>query len=169
MDPFSQGAPGFFGGQGEFPYPGLGNPAGMAGTPAWPTAYSPQLPAAAPTGLSSAAGAAAGTGGAAGGLGGLNLNQVKGFIDKMGGIDGIVGTMTRVQKVVTSFKQMAPMLKLLMGSFGAKAAAKSLDGDGLGGLGKRRRKRRRKSGGSKLKKYRSTKGKIWAPKGRKRR
>ena len=44
-----------------------------------------------------------GGGGAAGGassnpLSGLNLKQISGFVERMGGIDGIIGTMGKVQK-----------------------------------------------------------------------
>jgi len=60
--------------------------------------------------------------GSLGGLGGLgnmaNMDQIKGFIDRMGGIDGIVNSMGKVQKVMQGFQQMAPMVKLVMSSFG---------------------------------------------------
>lgn len=86
---------------------------------------------------------------AAGGGSSLNLGQVKGFIDKMGGIEGIVGTMTKVQKFMASFQQMAPMIKLLMSSFGSGAKAAAVkndlgDYDGLPGV-KRKRRRRSKN------------------------
>ncbi|WP_226001528.1 tyrosine protein kinase [Paenibacillus sp. BJ-4] len=56
-------------------------------------------------------------GGLLGSLGNINnLNQIKGFIDRMGGIDGIVATLGKVQKVMSSVQQFAPMAKLLMGS-----------------------------------------------------
>jgi hypothetical protein len=45
----------------------------------------------------------------------------------MGGIDGIMNTMTRVQKIVGTFQQMQPMFKLILGSFGGKAATKNND------------------------------------------
>lgn len=45
----------------------------------------------------------------------------------MGGIDGIVNSMGKVQKVMSGFQQMAPMVKLFMGSFGkGKGAAGAL-------------------------------------------
>ncbi|WP_258525854.1 aminotransferase [Paenibacillus sp. YN15] len=124
---------------GGSPYPGLENPY-LGGTSGMPVPYYPQTQLINGGG----AGAGAGAGGSGGGglLGSLNMNQIKGFVDKMGGIDGIVGTMTRVQKMVSSFQQMAPMLKLLMGSFGAKAAANSVSkGKGYS----RKRKKSRKS------------------------
>lgn len=149
---------GFFGGQqggGGSPYPGLEQQY-FGGTPNLPTSYTPQTPGVG--------------GGSSGGSGfNLNLNQVKGFIDRMGGIDGIVGTMTRVQKMVSSFQQVAPMLKLLIGSFAsAKASAKSFSGNDLGGSTYSRRKRRRKSRRG-LKKYRPPAGKTWTRTGKKRR
>ncbi|WP_223068832.1 hypothetical protein [Paenibacillus caui] len=62
---------------------------------------------------------------AKGGLSIPNLGNIMGFIDRMGGIDGIMSTLGKVQKVVSSFQQIAPMAKLLMGSFlpGSKGAA----------------------------------------------
>ncbi|AET59155.1 tyrosine protein kinase [Paenibacillus terrae] len=67
-------------------------------------------------------------GGLLGGLGGLsNLNEIKGFIDRMGGIDGIVATFGKVQKVMSSVQQFAPMAKLIMGALPAfgKSASKN--------------------------------------------
>lgn len=46
------------------------------------------------------------------------MEQIKGIIDRMGGIDGIVNSMGKVQKVMSGFQQMAPMVKLFMGNFG---------------------------------------------------
>lgn len=88
---------------------------------------------------------------AAGGAGSsFNLGQLKGVIDRMGGIEGIIGTMTKVQKFIANFQQMAPMIKLLMSSFGgaAKAAAANTDlgdYDGLPGIKRPKRKRSRRS------------------------
>ncbi|MNI99229.1 hypothetical protein D3C73_1582520 [compost metagenome] len=77
--------------------------------------------------------------------------------------------MTRVQKMVASFQQMAPMIKLLLGSFGgAKAAAKSLRNNPNKQSYYPRRKRRSKRKRS-LNKYRTSSGKKWTPKGRKQR
>ncbi|MGW8957331.1 tyrosine protein kinase [Paenibacillus sp. NPDC055715] len=66
--------------------------------------------------------------GSLGGLGNLsNLGEIKGFIDRMGGIDGIVATFSKVQKVISSVQQFAPMAKLIMGSLPAfgKSASKN--------------------------------------------
>jgi hypothetical protein len=156
-------------GEAGFPYPGIENPYAGGGRNL-PVAYSSQsspslFGGGAAGGAGTAGGAAGGGGGGGGLLGNFNLGQVKGFVDKMGGIDGIVGTMTRVQKMVSSFQQMAPMLKLLMGSFGgAKAAANSLkDGGGYS------RKRTRRKGKKPIKKHRTTSGKSKVYKGRKKR
>jgi hypothetical protein len=73
-------------------------------------------------------------------LSGINMNQIKGFVDRMGGVEGIIGTMTKVQKVMANFKQMAPMLKLLYNSFSGKVKSTG------GTLPRRRRKHRKKSG-----------------------
>lgn len=51
------------------------------------------------------------------------MEQIKGIIDRMGGIDGIVNSMGKVQKVMSGFQQMAPMVKLFMGSFGKNKGA----------------------------------------------
>ncbi|MBP1995805.1 aminotransferase [Paenibacillus eucommiae] len=92
-------------------------------------------------------GTALGTGASTGSgiLNGLNFNQIKGFVERMGGVEGIVGTMTKVQKVMSSFQQMAPMLKVLFNSFtGGKA--KTAEKFRYGKLPKRRRKRSTKPG-----------------------
>ena len=73
----------------------------------------------------------------------FNINQIKGIVDRMGGIDGVMGHVGRIQKFIQSMQQMAPMIKVLMGSFGNKATtAAKLDGDGLTAAGRRRRRRR---------------------------
>ena len=60
---------------------------------------------------------------------GNSLNDIKGIVDRMGGIDGIVSTMTKVQKVVGSISQMAPLIKVLAGSFGKKGTASIAEDD----------------------------------------
>lgn len=123
----------FAGGNPYAGYPGLGGP---------------QLPA------SYTGGVEAGGGGGLGGLGnllgggsggsGFNIAQLKQFVDKMGGIDGIVTRMQQAQKMIATFQQIAPMAKLLLGSFGA-AKANSADSDyDLDGLAPVRRRRKRK-------------------------
>ncbi|CAH1221833.1 tyrosine protein kinase [Paenibacillus sp. JJ-223] len=44
-----------------------------------------------------------------------NLGELKGMIDRFGGIDGIISGIGKMQKVVGSIQQMAPMVKLFMG------------------------------------------------------
>lgn len=72
-----------------------------------------------------------------------NLTEIKGFVDRMGGIDGIITTMTKVQKVVSSVSQMAPLVKVLMGSF-----KKGGDTEEAGEFVPKKRKRRKKKTGS---------------------
>lgn len=74
-----------------------------------------------------------------------NLTEIKGFVDRMGGIDGILTTVTKVQKVVSSVTQMAPMVKVLFGSFGKKSASSS-DSNSIVQNPRRRRRRRSGSG-----------------------
>ncbi|MCU6711266.1 hypothetical protein M6D81_21470 [Paenibacillus sp. J5C_2022] len=70
-----------------------------------------------------------------------NLSEIKGFVDRMGGLDGILSTVTKMQKVVTGVSQMAPMVKVLFGSFGKKSI--SQDDENNSGSGAKRRRRRR--------------------------
>ncbi|MFC9712471.1 tyrosine protein kinase [Paenibacillus sp. NPDC056933] len=46
-----------------------------------------------------------------------NIGELKGMIDRFGGIDGIMNGIGKMQKVVGGFQQMAPMMKLVMGMF----------------------------------------------------
>lgn len=69
-------------------------------------------------------------------LAGFNLNQIKAMVDRMGGIEGVMGHITRAQKIIQSIKDLSPMLKVLMGSSAAKASTAETtsdneDGDGL--------------------------------------
>src|SRR5690606_8615643 len=61
--------------------------------------------------------------GGSGLFGNLNLGQIKQLIDRMGGIDGVLNTDGKVQKLVQSVQQMAPLLKLLLPESAAKTAA----------------------------------------------
>jgi hypothetical protein len=55
-----------------------------------------------------------------GGLGVNNMSDIKGLIDRMGGIDGIVNNIGKIQKVMQGFQQLAPMVSLLAGALSKK-------------------------------------------------
>lgn len=78
--------------------------------------------------------------------GGLpNLADLKLIIDRMGGIDGILSTVQKVQKIVGTVQQFAPMIKLLAGSIGPKkASAASADSGSRPRRNRRRNSRRRR-------------------------
>jgi hypothetical protein len=110
---------------GNLPVPG-GYPPQLPGYPGNPTSYPGGPTAQMPEGLNTpyfpgqpAVPAKSSTGL----LGNFNMEQVKQFIDRMGGIEGIVNTLTRVQKLVQSVQQITPMLKLLLPKAGATTAA----------------------------------------------
>lgn len=69
--------------------------------------------------------------------GGGSSFDFKGMFDRVGGIDGIIGTVGKVQKLMGNFQQMAPLAKLLFGSFFAGKAKAATANSG------RRRRRRR--------------------------
>ncbi|HEX7058070.1 MAG TPA: hypothetical protein VF260_12860 [Bacilli bacterium] len=73
----------------------------------------------------------------------LPIKDLKSFIDRMGGLDGILASLTKIQKLFATFQSMAPMLKLLAGSLGGKAATAG-ESDGLSRKLMRRRPHRRK-------------------------
>ncbi|MEB3103394.1 hypothetical protein [Ferviditalea candida] len=52
----------------------------------------------------------------------LPVNEIKTIVDRMGGLDGIMSTVSKMQKLVTSVQEVTPMLRSLLGSFGKKAA-----------------------------------------------
>jgi len=87
-----------------------------------------------------------------GGLASLfSMNQIKGFIDKMGGFEGIVNSLGKVQGFMKSVSQMAPMIKMLMNTFGKGGVAKTST--------KSKRKKSTKSKKSSTSKKKSSKGK----------
>jgi hypothetical protein len=51
-----------------------------------------------------------------------NLSDLKAIVDRMGGIEGMLSTMGKFQKFIATMQQFAPMIKLLMGKKGGKAA-----------------------------------------------
>jgi len=60
----------------------------------------------------------------------LNFNQIKSFVDRMGGIEGIMGTVSKVQGYMKTFSQMAPMFKILFSSFAGGAKVKAAKASG---------------------------------------
>jgi len=52
-----------------------------------------------------------------------NLGDIKAIVDRMGGVDGILTTVGKFQKFMSTIQQMAPMLKLFMGNKGKSATA----------------------------------------------
>ncbi|SFE73537.1 hypothetical protein SAMN05216378_3886 [Paenibacillus catalpae] len=75
-----------------------------------------------------------------------SLNEIKGFVDRIGGLDGILTTVGKVQKVVSSVSQMAPLVKVIFGSFKKDSGSDVTDDDVE--LVPKKRKRRRKPTGS---------------------
>jgi hypothetical protein len=73
------------------------------------------------------------------GSGFFNLGQIKQIIDKLGGVEGIMNTMAKVQRMVSGFQQVAPLVKELIGSLGKKKKT------GLVKRGPAKRNRRRRS------------------------
>jgi hypothetical protein len=114
---------------GKFPFAGIDVP-GSSNYPApfYPGVGSPSL-------------LPGGTGGSGSSL--FNIGQIMQFINRMGGIEGIMNTMAKVQQIVSNIQQMAPMLKLLMKSFG-KANSPDAEDD-VTAIPRHRRRRRRKT------------------------
>ncbi len=81
------------------------NPAGNLPTPYQPPAQvvSPATPAAGARASSL--------------LGNLPLKDIKGWIDRMGGVEGIMNTVNKMSRIAQTFQQMSPMIKLLMSNF----------------------------------------------------
>lgn len=77
-----------------------------------------------------------------------NFNELKGLVDRMGGLDGILSTVTKVQKVVGSVSQMAPLVKVFMGSFGKKNDAGSSGGSSSAPVYSRPKPRKRRTSSS---------------------
>lgn len=49
-----------------------------------------------------------------------NPEELKGLMDRFGGLDGILATVTKVQKVMSTVGQIAPMAKVFTGILGTK-------------------------------------------------
>lgn len=56
-----------------------------------------------------------------------NLNDLKAVVDRMGGIEGVLSTMGKFQKFMSSVQQIAPLIKLFMGNKGSKLATANND------------------------------------------
>ncbi|WP_442051834.1 hypothetical protein [Paenibacillus sp. 2TAB19] len=76
-----------------------------------------------------------------------SLGDIKGYIDRMGGIDGILTTVGKVQKVMSSVSQMAPLVKVLLASF--KKSKDDDDGDAADWKPQRKRRRKKSAAGRK--------------------
>lgn len=74
-----------------------------------------------------------------------SLTDIKGFVDRIGGLDGILTTVGKVQKVVSSVSQMAPLVKVILGSF-KKDAGDDASDDGLEFVPKKRKRRKKPAG-----------------------
>lgn len=73
-------------------------------------------------------------------LGNLPIKDISAFVNRMGGIDGIMSMLNKVNAMFKSVQQMTPMIKLLMGSF-----SKAKTADAAPPALRRRRRRRRRS------------------------
>jgi hypothetical protein len=88
-------------------------------------------------------------------LGGFSLDklgELKGVVDRLGGIDGILNSVTKMQKVVANLQQMAPLIKVLAGSFKKEAGGSKKshgDEDDEDIIVRPKRRRRRRPGGGK--------------------
>lgn len=127
---FSQPGSLFEGGQYPVQYPGM-EINGYAQSPV------PANPSGGGGGLTSLLGG----GGAGGGSSTFNIGQIKQIIDRLGGIEGIMDTVTKVQRMVQSVQQAAPLVKALMGTL-----LKKKDGDSLEVSPRRRKRRKRRTG-----------------------
>jgi len=126
----------YYGQGGDFPGVGQGVSQGIGQgvgqgqlTPYYPEVQNPYLPAVAQPASSNP-------------FANFSFKDIKGFVDRMGGIEGVMGALTKVQKTMQTFQQMAPMLKLLIPKLGGGATSASLDEDAIAYY---RRRRRRKS------------------------
>lgn len=70
----------------------------------------------------------------------LDFNQIKSTIDRMGGIDGILATVSKVQKVMQTMQQFGPVLRMLIPKLGAASANRDND-DYIDDYPRRRRRR----------------------------
>lgn len=78
----------------------------------------------------------------AGGFSMPSLTEIKGFVDRIGGLDGILTTVGKVQKVVSSVSQMAPLVKVILGSFKKDSGSDAVD-DSIEYVPKKRKRRKK--------------------------
>jgi len=63
-----------------------------------------------------------------------SLNDLKSLVDRMGGIDGVLSAVGKVQKFMSTMQQVAPLIKLFMNK-------KSASSDSSIGVAPRKRRR----------------------------
>jgi hypothetical protein len=56
-----------------------------------------------------------------------NIDELKGLVDRFGGLEGILSTVTTVQKVVSTVGQIAPMVKVFTGVLGKNKESKATE------------------------------------------
>lgn len=71
-----------------------------------------------------------------------NIGEWKQMLDRVGGIDGVLGAMGKFQKFAATMQQMAPLLRLFIGKGGGAAATAA--GISKNGTFRRRRRTRRR-------------------------
>lgn len=54
-----------------------------------------------------------------------NVDEIKGLVDRFGGLDGILASVTKVQKVISTVGQIAPMAKVFTGLLGSNKGSSS--------------------------------------------
>ncbi|MBB6635673.1 aminotransferase [Cohnella thailandensis] len=129
-------------------FPGLGGETAssnaLVGSPSPSELAGPPSPAFSPVQVIPPGAPAAAAPAKAGGLlGNFNINELKNIVERMGGIEGLISNMGKVQKFMSTVQQMAPLLKLFMGKKGS-----SNDDDVSSGAPYRPRRRRRRRRGS---------------------
>jgi hypothetical protein len=81
-----------------------------------------------------------------GGLGSFNMKDIKGMIDRLGGIDGLLATMGKVQRLISGLQQMQPLIKLFVGMMSpSKAKTTEADEDAWKPARRKRSRKRKKA------------------------
>lgn len=73
---------------------------------------------------------------------GFSFGELKGIIDRMGGIDGVLSGIGKFQKLMSTMQQMAPILRLFMNK---ASAAGITEENASSGAPKRKPSRRRRT------------------------